>query len=356
MAADALRVHGTHTIGDAWTSGHNHFNAIRLFAAWLVIYGHAWAITGTPGGDLLARATGFKFAGAIAVDMFFVISGFLIAASLQRNTVRGYLASRALRIVPALVVCVVLTVLVLGPLVTTSTEYWSAQTWRYFWSNATLWRAEYALPGVFDTLPRTAANGSLWTLPIEARLYLALLGASLVGVLTARRYLLPWLLALGGGAAFAWWRAPLPEWLANDLWCVVCFITGTAAWLYRDRVRLTWMVVVALLVVAVVLRGTPLFALPYFGLVCYGTLWLAFARVPAGFAHHDFSYGLYLYGWPAAQLVQTWSPGGPLHNVAWASVFAFALAVLSWFCIERPALRFKRAFGTRTPMASPATG
>ena len=244
MAADALRVRGTHTIGDAWTSGHNHFNAIRLFAAWLVIYGHAWAITGTPGGDLLARATGFKYAGAIAVDMFFVISGFLIAASLQRNTVRGYLAS----------------------------------------------------------------------------------------------------------------RAPLPDWLANDLWCVVCFITGTAAWLYRDRVRLTWIAVVAFLLVAVLLRGTPYFALPYFGLVCYGTLWLAFARVPAGFAHHDFSYGLYLYGWPAAQLVQTWSPGGPLHNVAWASVFAFALAVLSWFCIERPALRFKRAFGTRTPMASPATG
>ena len=80
-----------------------------------MIYGHAWAITGTPGGDLLARATQVKFAGAIAVDMFFVISGFLIAASLQRNTVRGYLASRALRILPALVVCVALTVFVLGP-------------------------------------------------------------------------------------------------------------------------------------------------------------------------------------------------------------------------------------------------
>ena len=45
-------------------------------------------------------------AGAVAVDLFFVISGFLIAASLQRNSVRNYLQARALRILPALVTCV----------------------------------------------------------------------------------------------------------------------------------------------------------------------------------------------------------------------------------------------------------
>ena len=345
---------GERTLGAAWASGHNHFNPLRLVAAWLVIYGHAWAITGTPGGDLLARATQVKFAGAIAVDVFFVVSGFLIAASLQRNTVRGYLASRALRIVPALVVCVLLTVCVLGPWMTTAPDYWSAQTWRYLWSNATLWRAEFHLPGVFDTLPQTAVNGSLWTLPVEARLYLLLLGAALVGVLTAKRYLPAWLAVLGGIVAFAWWRAPLPDWLANDLWCVAFFVTGTAAWLWRGRVRLSWWPLVAALVVAVLLRGTPWFAAPYFVLVAYGTLWLAFAPVPAKLAHHDLSYGVYLYGWPAAQLVQSFSPGGPMHNVLWASVLAFALATASWFLVERPALQWKRRFGTRTPVESPA--
>ena len=343
------------TIAEAWASGRNHFNLIRLVAAWLVIYGHAWAITGAAGGDLFARMTETKFAGAFAVDVFFVVSGFLIAASLQRNTVRGYLASRALRIFPALIACIALSVFVLGPMVTTSTGYWSsADTWRYLWSNATLWRAEYALPGVFDTLPRTAVNGSLWTLPIEVRLYLALLVASLCGVLTAKRYVLPWLLALAGAACFAWWRAPLPAWLANDVWCVAFFITGTALWLFRDRVRLSWVGVVALLALAATTRGTPWFAAAYFALVCYGTLWLAFVRRGPPATHHDLSYGLYLYGWPAAQLVQLYSPGAPLHNLAWASVCALALAALSWFLVERPALRLKRAFGTKTPVASPA--
>ncbi|MGO4551856.1 acyltransferase family protein [Lysobacter sp. 2RAF19] len=345
---------GERTLASAWASGHNHFNVLRLIAAWLVIYGHAWAITGTPGGDLLARATQVKFAGAIAVDMFFVISGFLIAASLQRNSVRGYLGSRALRILPALVACVLLSVFVLGPMMTTSHDYWSADTWRYLWSNATLWRAEFHLPGVFETLPQTAVNGSLWTLPVEARLYLLLLGASLVGLLTAKRYLLPWLALIAGIAAFAWFRSPLPDWLGNDLWCVAFFVTGTAAWLWRERIRLSWMPVVALLILAALLRGTPWFAAPYFALVAYGTLWLAFAPVPAKLAHHDLSYGLYLYGWPSAQIVQTYSPGPPMHNVLWASVLAFACAAASWFLVERPALQFKRRFGTRTPVESPA--
>ena len=348
-------VAGPRTIADAWNSGRNHFNILRLVAAWLVIYGHAWPITGSPGGDLIGKFTTIKFAGAVAVDVFFVVSGFLIAASLQRNSVRGYLASRALRIVPALVVCVALTVFVLGPLLTTSPDYWRApETWRYLWSNATLWRAEFFLPGVFSTLPQTAANGSLWTLPIEARLYILLLIASLLGALSTKRYLVPWLLALFGAAVFAWWRAPLPDWVENDIWCAAFFITGTALWLYREHVRLSWVPVAVLFVLAALTRGTTWFVAPYFLLVCYGTLWIAFSKAPARMAHHDLSYGLYLYGWPVAQVVQTFSPGGPWHNVLWTTAIGLALAAMSWFLVERPALRMKRRFGTRTPQASPA--
>ncbi|HOU65868.1 MAG TPA: acyltransferase family protein, partial [Thermomonas sp.] len=191
-------------LAEAWAGGRNNFNLIRLFAAWLVIYGHAWAITGSAGGDLVTRLTRFKFAGGVAVDVFFFISGFLIAASLARNTARRYLASRALRILPALVVCVALSVFVLGPLLTKAADYWrQPMTWDYLWSNSTLWASRYALPGVFGSLPQQAVNGSLWTLPIEARLYLALLVASLLGVLTARRYTPLWAITMVGAYAFA---------------------------------------------------------------------------------------------------------------------------------------------------------
>ena len=333
------------TLADAWSSGRNNFNLIRLFAAWLVIYGHAWAITGTSGGDLVAWLTQFKFAGGVAVDVFFFISGFLIAASLGRNDVRAYVASRALRILPALVVCVALSVFVLGPLLTAATDYWrDPRTWHYLWSNATLWSPRYELPGVFASLPRDAVNGSLWTLPIEARLYIALLVASLLGLLTPRRYTPLWALALAAAYAFAAWRHPLPEWLSNYIWCAAFFITGTLCWLQRARIRLGAWPLLVLFATAVLARGTAWFHLPYFAMACYGTLWLAFVPTLPRIRQHDLSYGLYLYGWPSAQLVQQFSPGGPLHNTLWATVLAGALAAASWFAIERPALRLKRRF------------
>ena len=332
MRPDALR---GPTIADCWDKGRNNFNLLRLVAAWLVIYGHAWAITGTPGVDLVGQLTRIKFAGGVAVDVFFVVSGFLIASSLQRNSLRSYLASRALRIVPGLVACMLLSVLVLGPLLSTAADYWP-RAWRYLWVNASLWSNEYFLPGVFGTLPNHAINGSLWTLPIEARLYLALMLAGGLGVLTPRRYTPLWLLALGSAYAYAVHRHPLPDALANYTWCTAYFITGTAFWLNRARIRLSWGVLSALVVLVAIARDTPWLHLPYFALVCYGTLFLALVPRLPRIRHHDLSYGLYLYGWPAAQLVQQFSPGTSLHNVLWATPRGRGRGAGSGLLNERP--------------------
>ena len=98
MAPDRMpRTIVPRTIAHAWAEGRNHFNLIRLVAAWMVIYGHAWAITGAPGGDLVAQYTQYKFAGGVAVDVFFFASGLLITASLQRNRVPAFLAARRRR-------------------------------------------------------------------------------------------------------------------------------------------------------------------------------------------------------------------------------------------------------------------
>jgi peptidoglycan/LPS O-acetylase OafA/YrhL len=331
------------TLADAWRNGRNNFNLIRLVAAWMVIYGHAWAITGSPGQDWVTWLTQFKYAGAVAVDVFFFISGLLIASSLERNPIRNYLLARALRILPALLVCVVLCVCVLGPLLTTASGYWhDPQTWRYLLVNASLWSTSHSLPGVFETLPYQAVNGSLWTLPGEARLYLALLLASVCGLLTPRRYTPLWALAMAAAYGFAVWRHPLPEMWLNYLWCTACFITGTLCWVNRDHLRLSAWPLLVLLALACAARGTPWFHLPYFGIVCYGTLWLAFVPALPLIRRTDLSYGLYLYGWPMAQLVQTYSPGGPLHNTLWATMLALSCAAASWFLIESPALRWKR--------------
>lgn len=335
------------TVAQAWADGRNNFNLIRLVAAWSVIYSHAWAITGTAGVDAVGWLTGTKSAGALAVDVFFVISGFLVAASLQRNTLRDFVLARALRIYPALVVCVALTVLVLGPLLSTDPAYWRAPgTWRYLWANASLWRAEFWLPGVFESLPRTAVNGSLWTLPIEGRLYLLLALAGIAGMLAPRRYLAAWGVAIAGVCAYAWRAAPLPEHIAYLAWVTAFFITGTLVWVYRERIRLSWWPPLALLAAAALARGTPAFAPVYFALVAYGTFQLALAPALPRIRRTDLSYGVYLYGWPMQQLALLAGATGVLANTLAATVLAFACAAASWYLVEHPALRWKQRMTT----------
>jgi peptidoglycan/LPS O-acetylase OafA/YrhL len=346
------------TLGAAWGTGRNNFHLMRLVAAWLVIYGHAWAVTAGPGEDLISQLTRFRFAGGVAVDVFFVISGFLIAASLERNTVRDYLLSRALRILPALLVCVLLSALVLGPLLTTAEDYWRRpEVWDYIALNGSLWSNAYFLPGVFESLPRPAINGSLWTLPVEARLYLALLVASLLGVLTPKRYPPLWALALLAAAAVWWWKRPLPDHLASPANCTAFFITGTLCWVLRERIRLSLPILLGLFAAAASLRGTHWFYLGYFPLLVYITLYAGFALRLPRIERNDLSYGLYLYGWPMQQLAMLAGATTVLGNILLATPLALACAALSWFVIERPALNFKRRWrqGARMDGTSAAT-
>lgn len=343
------------TIADAWAAQRNNFNLMRLVAAWLVIYGHAWAITGSSGHDLLAGLTGFRFAGAIAVDMFFVVSGFLITASLQRNSVRGYLISRGLRILPALIACVILTTFVLGPLLTSASDYWSqATTWNYFLINSSLVASRFQLPGIFTAHPLDVVNGSLWTLPIEAKLYLLLMVAWLLGLLAPSRYTPLWALAMLAGYVLAWYCSPLPDHIQKYAECTGFFITGSLLWVNRDRIRLSGWLVLGLFAAFALLRGGPWAHLPYFGLLTYATLYVGLrVRLPM-IRSTDLSYGLYLYGWPAQQLAWMLPWGKSIAgNILIATAIGLSLAALSWFLIERPALRLKKRWVARGPQASP---
>ena len=336
------------TLADASERPDNNFNLIRLIAAWAVIYGHSYAIAATDGEDLVSRLLAFKFAGGVAVDVFFVISGFLIAASLERNRLGSFLISRALRILPALVVCVAVCAFVIGPLLTTAADYWHrSDVWHYAYANATLRRkTDYFLPGVFETLRNHAVNGSLWSLPIEVRLYLWL---GLFGLLSLNRrgrfnLLFVALIAIG----FLYAEAPLPPDKSNLAYCRAFFLTGAFAWINRTAIPLTWPLLVATVVIAGALHGSEYFYLGYFLALSYGTLFLAFVPKLPAIRHHDLSYGLYLYGWPSQQLVQTIAPTtGALATAFWATLLAGAFAAASWFLVEAPALRLKKRFQVR---------
>jgi len=342
------------TLADASTKPVNNFNLIRLIAAWAVIYGHSYAVSAESGQDLIIQLLGFKFAGGIAVDVFFVISGFLIAASLERNRLPSFLISRAIRILPGLVVCVAICAFVIGPLLTTAPDYWHHhEVWQYFFANASLSKnTQYFLPGVFETLRNHAINGSLWSLPIEARLYLWLALFGLLSLNRGSRFnpIFIALIVLG----FLWLtRAPLPPDKSNLAYCRAFFFTGAFAWINRSAIPLSWPLLFAILVFAAALHGTDNFYIGYFLALSYGTLFLAFVPALPVIRHHDLSYGLYLYGWPSQQLVQTLAPAtGAIANTIYATLLAGTFAAASWFLVESPAMRLKARFRIKPATAA----
>lgn len=114
----------------------------------------------------------------LAIDGFFVVSGFLIAKSYESNkNFKIYVAKRIKRIVPAYFF-LILVCAVLFSFISThsfSNYFSSAQFWKYLGANLSFQNyIEPCLPGVFEGNLVCAVNGALWTIKIEEAFYLLL--------------------------------------------------------------------------------------------------------------------------------------------------------------------------------------
>jgi peptidoglycan/LPS O-acetylase OafA/YrhL len=337
-----------YALSKVFDARNNSMNIMRLLTALAVIYGHASAVTGRGPGDIFLQYVGYKFIGGVAVDVFFVLSGFLITASVMSgNGIRYFIASRVLRIYPALIVCCVLSVFLLGSLLTISDQYWqSMDTWRYLLGNATAYRTEYFLPGVFSELHDHAINGSLWSLQIEVRLYLMIGIGFLIGVFSSKRVfnaLFFTVIILGYFAPDMFSRLFEPE---NHRHVAMMFMIGSFAWVNRESIPMRPDVMFALLVFAASLHGTSKFGFAYALLLPYLVFYIAIGKWGLWFNRWgDYSYGTYLYGWPCQQLVLMSFPDiGNIGNTILSGVLAVFLAFLSWHLVEKSSLQLKERF------------
>ena len=160
----------------SFTNGRdNNFNIIRILAALAVLVSHSFILTGI-GAEPIKAVTGITL-GGMAVDVFFITSGFLVSASLlTRRSIPEYLCARALRIFPAMLVVTGLTVFCLGVCFTDIPllSYFTAPaTYKYLFKNSTLIAGVvFHLPGVFEHNPlKGEVNGPIWSIPFELRFY-----------------------------------------------------------------------------------------------------------------------------------------------------------------------------------------
>src|SRR3569623_1237456 len=158
------------TIAQGLEQDQDNFLLLRFIAAALVIYGHGPGLAGGPRHvDLFVYLNWGAYSGDIAVQLFFITSGFLIAGSyLRRRNLIDFAWARCLRILPAYAACLVLCALVLGAIFTSLPlgEYF-AQSDTYAYVTKNLWLSTdmaWELPGVYKHNPHsTTINGAIWT-------------------------------------------------------------------------------------------------------------------------------------------------------------------------------------------------
>ena len=334
-------------IADRASGRDNNFNFLRILAATGVLISHAYPISlGAEAAEPLSVFLGDVTLGTVSVMIFFSISGFFITRSFAgRRSLGQFMQARALRLFPALIVVLIVTVLVSGLWLTTAApnEFWRAVP-EYVLRNVTLFLPLYNLPGVFGANPYgPAINGSLWTLSYEVLCYLGVVLAGLAGLLTRPRVFAVAL--LGFAAVYGLDMGhPLHPRIDNLLRLGLPFVIGMAFWVWRRVIPLSVPVALILLAFAYLARQTAMIE-PILALVlAYAVFVIGYAKTPMLAAYNrlgDYSYGTYVYAFPIQQMLAWFGIVDPLANIALALPATLCCAILSWHLIEAPAMRLK---------------
>ena len=306
----------------------NNFDALRLIAALMVVYGHEGLDgTGTGGLRLL---------------MFFSISGYLIAGSWHADPdVRRFLLRRFLRLWPAYACCIVVCAALSALFPARDMPDISRMASMFYLKN--LWFSTFDWG--FFPFRDALMNRSLWMIAYEVDFYLAFValawlngrllplwaGALVVAALVGARFDV----SQQGGLLESW-----------SLHFTGYFAFGVLLRVWPDLRRgkvLGAVVLCGLALLACDQRETGLLLLIPAAAVWIGNQSWPIFRSAARWG--DLSLGIFLWAWPAGQLLKLWMPGSTpsLSRFAILVVLTLGLAWLSSRYIETPALRRKPA-------------
>lgn len=336
------------TVKDALARRADNFLILRIIAAAMVIYGHAPHIApAVAGEDVFVRFGWGIYSGDIAVDVFFLISGFLVTGSyIRNNSLYLFAKARFLRVYPAFVLNVVVLALIYGLLFTTrpAADYLhQSGVWQYISTNLKMSsNMAWTLPGMFEEGMKTATvNGSQWTLPAEVRMYVLLGVLGAMGLFASTRVAT---VVLGGLVVAGMLRPDLFPLHQDWFRLAGYFVLGVLTYVHRASIQIRLELVVALVMLAVLTRHLPIYPVAFALTLGSAVLWFAYLTPPWRWLGRfgDPSYGIYLWGWPCQQVVAHMLPGaGLVLHVALALAMAIVLGYASWTMLEKQAMRFK---------------
>lgn len=329
----------------------NAFGFLRLVFASLVILSHTpELIDGNRHREILTRLFGTLSFGELAVDGFFLISGYLITGSyLKQAEIWSYLRKRIARIYPAFIAASLACIFVVAPLGGGRIDF---ETLRVAALRIVILQGP-DVPGAFANSPYPFLNGAMWTIAYEFRCYLLVPALGLLGIykrswalvaLTAATILIDTL----GSSNLLTEHSQYAD-LHNTLRLLYMFLVGTIFYVRRDSIKFTRP--------KLMLAASLLFPCLFVDLLAEPALavlggYLLFAAAESGGRtvlarmnnDDDISYGLYLYAWPIEKLLLWFAPSLNIAIVGLVTwIGAMALGALSWFSLEKPIMQALRS-------------
>jgi peptidoglycan/LPS O-acetylase OafA/YrhL len=341
------------------------FDTLRLLLSLWVFTLHSFVVCwGAESAGEFAANPFHRILITPVLPMFFIVSGYLVTGSaLRTQNTLTFLSFRALRIGPALIVEVTLSAMVLGPWLTEKSllEYFSDPLFARYFLNIT-GNLHFFLPGLFESNPVSGiVNLNLWTLKPEFYCYLLISLLMFSKVIFNRRYFtLLGLVVLIAAAAYVVRGKNLHNFLAVVDWkfLILAFILGCLAYHWNHRIIVNRGRAMTAVLIACFAFMHP--SLIIFGLlaVTYLVVYIGTCKLylPGFLRDGDYSYGIYLFGFPIQQTLVHFLPSGLTNGftvLALGLPLTVAFAILSWTLVEKPTLklkkRFKRSYQSVTP-------
>ncbi len=322
----------------------NNFDFLRFVGAFLVILAHCFSLT--TGSTPVFGGMGL---GLLGVSIFFIISGYLVTKSWVKNrSIIKFFFNRLLRLVPALAGSCVFTIFVIGLLVTTLpvwTYLTDIDTYSYL-STISIVFIQKTLPGVFNGAD---VNGQLWTLSYELYCYIFLAILGILGLLY-RRFMLYFVILISLILVIFYNVRSHADWAWNFeyifAYFLIFFCSGSVYYSKFDKTIFNLKILFFLILLSILFFSLGLFRYILFLLLPYIVLYFAFLPIPwvNSFGNSgDYSYGLYIYGYPIQVTIVHFLGTIPIFEMIIVSFMCiFPMAYLSWHCIEKRALSLKK--------------
>jgi peptidoglycan/LPS O-acetylase OafA/YrhL len=337
----------------------NNFHFIRLFASIMVVFSHSFYLFSLQSKDPLHQFSGGIFTfGNLGVYIFLIVSGFLITQSILNTTsILNFIWRRFIRIFPALWVMVIISVFILGPLISkdSTQTYFNNYTNYDFLKNLFLFIPNnFKIPSIFEYNPIGTFNGCLWTIGYEVFFYLLLIVVFITKILKFRFLLLfQWLsfiiiqFYLGNKIYIYSYSSPMILNL-NIEHCFRLFIffeSGVLLYLFKDIFKIKKFNLILLFYILFVIIAFRISNLTLDLILPVGIIYFAISNNVFSFIekYGDYSYGIYLYGYIVQQYIVSLKVGFMNEYLlfVFSILLSLTLAYFSWHFIEKPALKLK---------------